>query len=129
MSFNPPADGAAWAMDKLGEWVAPDEVVDGAQRGLHAVTSGVRCTRTSQDGRHHAFFGSPDVPLVAWGAPTPFPTPIHGATDVSQGASFLLWDNIWNTNYVFWWPYDTASPEVVTDNVAFRFTIDFVDSA
>lgn len=45
------------------------------------------------------FFGSKDAGLVSWGGPRPFPTPIHAQPNLMLGASFVLWDNLWNTNY------------------------------
>ena len=45
------------------------------------------------------FFGSKDAGLVSWGGPRPFPTPIHAQPNLTLGASFVLWDNLWNTNY------------------------------
>jgi len=41
------------------------------------------------------------------------------------GSHFLLWDNYWNTNYVFWWPYDTRLGEN-HDNIRFRFAIELL---
>ena len=39
--FDPlPAGAASWTVDKLGEWIAPDEVMVGGSPHLHAVSSG-----------------------------------------------------------------------------------------
>lgn len=113
-------------MDKLGEWVSPLETVDGAPKGLHGVTTGVKFARREPGGAvRHAFFGSKDTAAVAWGPPTPFPTPIHTDPDLDEGASFLLFDNILNTNYVFWWPYDIPAEQSTAD-IVYRFSIDFL---
>jgi MFS family permease len=67
------------------------------------------------------FFTSKDAGLVVWGKPDPFPTPIHAQPDMGEGASFMLYDNIWNTNYVFWWPFETPGKNHA--NIGFRFGI------
>jgi len=71
------------------------------------------------------FFRTMDAAVVKFGEKVPFPTPIHGSADMSQGTHFLLWDNYWNTNYVFWWPYETK-PGCNSDNVLFRFAIELL---
>jgi hypothetical protein len=38
--------------------------------------------------------------------------------DTAEGASFVLWDNLYNTNYVLWWPFMTQYEDIV-----FRFAI------
>jgi hypothetical protein len=72
-----------------------------------------------------AVFTTTDAGIVAWDDPTPFPTPIHRQPDMGFGASFMLFDNIWNTNYINWWPF--ATPGVNYGNSTFRFGIKLVD--
>ena len=38
---------------------------------------------------------SPDVGLVRWGEPLPFPTPLRGNVSLAAGASFVVFDNAW----------------------------------
>jgi hypothetical protein len=95
VSFTPAGAGGAgssWSMDKLGEAVSPLDVADGASKGLHAVLSGVNFTSSTGT---KAFFESLDSPVVRWDKPAPFPTPLHAQPDLSYGASYLLFDNIW----------------------------------
>lgn len=99
----PPVEegGSVWGMDKLGELVSPLNLVDGGSKGLHGVSSGVLFARETAVGSkqwERMFFTTADAGIVAWGSPNPFPTPIHAQPDLSYGASFLLFDNIWNTN-------------------------------
>jgi len=98
--------GVAWGMDKMGELVSPLNLVDGGSKGLHGVSSGVLFARRdtiNSTAWERAFFTTVDAGIVSWGSPDPFPTPIHDQPDLSYGASFLLFDNIWNTNCE--WPY------------------------
>ena len=83
-------------MQKLDSWIAPNETLDGGAKGLHAVSdTGLRC-RTG-DARELTV-GSLDAALVHWGEPSPFPNPCLGQLDTSSGASYVLWNNMYNTN-------------------------------
>eukprot|EP00035_Acanthoeca_spectabilis_P029436 m.474504 g.474504 ORF g.474504 m.474504 type:complete len:967 (-) comp36357_c0_seq1:352-3252(-) len=121
ITFNPSKGGiaepAVWTLDKLGEWVSPLDVADGGSKGMHIVRSGVRVSR---HGNGTAFFRTVDTPVVKFGDPLPFPTPIHGDPDLSQGARFLLHDNFWTTNFVFWYPYGASD----TTNLRYRFAVE-----
>lgn len=110
-----------WAMDKLGEWVSPLGVADGGSRGMHPVGQGVLYAQSESSPK--VFFRTLDAGVVKFGPNLPFPTPMHADPDMSHGAHFLLHDNSWNTNYVFWWPYATPSNQ---DNLLFRFAIELV---
>jgi hypothetical protein len=126
-------DGQGWAMDKLGRWVSPLAVADGGSMGLSPVNTGILYSKGSSSNTlsprrsdPSMFFRTFDAAVVKFGDKTPFPTPIHGSADMSRGTHFLLWDNCWNTNYVFWWPYETK-PGYNSDNVLFRFSIEMQD--
>ena len=110
-----------WAMDKLGEWVSPLDVADGGSKGMHPVGQGVLYAQSESSPK--AFFRTLDAGVVKFGQKLPFPTPMHAEPDMSHGVHFLLHDNAWNTNYVFWWPYATPSNQ---DNLLFRFAIESV---
>lgn len=76
-----------WAMDKLGEWVSPNDVQSGGSQHLHAVTRGVRYSATPAPGKvAPAGVGSPgvggfeldswDAGVVDWSSPlSAFPAP------------------------------------------------------
>ena len=112
---------------RLGEKVSPLEVVDGGPRGLHGVTSGVSFIVESGaeggngNGKKSMLVAETyEAGLVAWGPPDPFPSPIHEDPDMSLGASFMLFNNIWNTNYVNWYPFEEGD-----ENLLFRFRLTF----
>ena len=129
LTFDPVASpGGGWALDKLGEWVSPLHVADGGSMGLSPLNTGILYSRGMRDKARNGsssavFFRTLDCAVVKFGDKTPFPTPIHGQADMSSGAHFLLWDNYWNTNYVFWWPYITK-PGINSDNVLYRFSME-----
>jgi hypothetical protein len=116
-------------MDKVGEWVRPNDMVDGAGKGLQFVHSGLAYASSSRpagngSGSGALLLGSLDAPLVRWGEPLPFPTPLRGSVSTAEGPSFVLHDNAWNTNFLFWWPFaggaETAA-DGVHANMLFRF--------
>ena len=49
---------------------------------------------------------------------TPFPTPTKRQPALGNGTAYLLHDNIWNTNYPFWYPWATGD-----ENLRFRFAV------
>jgi hypothetical protein len=100
--FDPvPSPEGGWAMDKLGEWVSPLCVADGGSMGLSPLNTGIlysRGTRDNASNNSAMFFRTLDCAVVKFGDKLPFPTPIHGQANMSQGTHFLLFDNYWNTN-------------------------------
>merc|ERR1712232_376999 len=93
------------------------DVVDGGSQGMHPVGQGLLYSNKG----NRAFFRTLDAGVVKFGPKVPFPTPIHGGPDMSHGIHYLLFDNFWNTNYVFWFPYGTSKSQ---DNLLFRFAIE-----
>ena len=81
-------------VDRCEQWVSPLNSVDGAPHGLHGIDTGVLFTQRDAS----LFFESLDAGLVAWGGAQPFPTPIHSQPNLTEGASFVLWDNLWNVS-------------------------------
>ena len=64
------------------------------------------------------FFETLDAPIVRWDAPLPFPTPTKRQPALGNGTAYLLHDNIWNTNYPFWYPWAAGD-----ENLRFRFAV------
>ena len=45
-------------------------------------------------------------PVANFGKLTAYPSPVNETADTATfGGSFVLWDNLWGTNYVMWWPF------------------------
>lgn len=69
-----------------------------------------------------------DAPLVLIGTktkhPSPFPVPLEPITvDDIKGIGFNIYNNIWNTNYVLWYPYDENDFD---KSIQTRYSIDFM---
>ena len=124
MTFNPPLENAddkplKWSIKKLNSWMDPDDTMDGGAKGLHAVSdSGLRCAQP--DGRSMVV-GSLDAALLKYGPPTPFPNPCFGPVNTTGGASYVLFNNMYNTNYVLWWPFG----DDLYASIKYRFVVQF----
>eukprot|EP01117_Protostelium_nocturnum_P008713 TRINITY_DN3123_c0_g1_i1.p1 TRINITY_DN3123_c0_g1~~TRINITY_DN3123_c0_g1_i1.p1 ORF type:complete len:723 (-),score=236.00 TRINITY_DN3123_c0_g1_i1:54-2222(-) len=111
-SFNPVAEpnSNGWSIDKLGYKINPLDIVKNGSFHLHGTTNGVFLDRFN--------FRSIDAAVVSPGKATPFPIPLDRVDGLNEeGMSFCLYNNIWGTNYIMWYPYleeDRAS--------LFRFT-------
>eukprot|EP01043_Picozoa_sp_COSAG02_P041429 COSAG02_NODE_3433_length_6750_cov_29.777477_3_plen_925_part_00 len=128
------ASAGRWMMDKLGEYSSPLDQVDGAGKGLQYITSGLAyvssdvSSETVSNGTELGrpqfdasreqvlLIESPDVGLVRWGEPLPFPTPLRGNVSLAAGASFVVFDNAWNTNFLYWWPF-VGAEEATADGL------------
>lgn len=139
IQLNPSVKDAVWSANKLGSWIRADEVVDGGTKHLHGIMEpGVR-VQTSDDRRMAV--SALDAAVVSFGNLTAYPSPVHQDPDTAAfGASFLLWDNLWGTNYVMWWPfvvpppapYASSSdyfPDSWNNDMISRFTVSFGGSS
>jgi hypothetical protein len=92
-------------MDKLGSWIQLEEglVVDGGNKHMHGVNSGVRFNQSGSAAGSSMLFETVDAGVVTFGAPTGFLTILgaygNGEPDLSAGASSMLFNNLWGTNY------------------------------
>ncbi len=120
-----------WSMDKLGGWVSPLDVILNGSQYQHAVWSGVKGTDSKNISTVTIL--TPDAPLVApittqsafhgwFGTPTAMPVPtaaLKGVTTVT-GFGINLFNNVWDTNYILWYPYLETSMD---QNMLFRFSV------
>jgi hypothetical protein len=103
-------DPSHWRMDKLGEWVSPLDVIRDGNRTLHAVNLGV-AYRGPEAG---LLIETLDAPLVAPGARSLLNFD-NAQPSLEQGLHFLLYDNVWGTNFRMWYDEDAR----------FRFVVRF----
>ena len=141
-SFNPAAAAAApghWRLQVLGSrGIDPTDVVGSGPGGgasnasvyggsphLRGVEALTWAPPSSEDQAAGAAGGinitSLDVPVVCVGEMTPFPSPRTEAPDMAQGVHFNIFQNIWNTNYVLWYPFLPADRTIRS-----RFELAFI---
>ena len=89
-----------WELNKLDEWIKADDVIGSPL--ICAVNRGVRCEKGE--------ITSYDAPLVA-----PFGKRLlqYNIKDLKSDMHFVLYDNIWNTNFPMWY----------SDDAMFRFDV------
>ena len=100
--------GGSWTMEKLGQWVSPLDVVRNGSRHLHGVGQGVRWEK----GPVSLAIDSLDAALVAPGERSLLNFSNHQPA-LARGMQFLLYDNLWGTNFPMWFSEDAR----------FRFTL------
>eukprot|EP00123_Amoebidium_parasiticum_P011468 comp20732_c0_seq1/m.27111 comp20732_c0_seq1/g.27111 ORF comp20732_c0_seq1/g.27111 comp20732_c0_seq1/m.27111 type:complete len:818 (-) comp20732_c0_seq1:638-3091(-) len=130
-----------WHMDKMGSWIQPSEVILNGSQHQHAVWSGIKylhgrefaisdqeSTTSDQvgDGRCNELrIESLDSAIVTpltpnihpYGFLLPAPISPLQPTDIN-GMAFNLFNNVWNTNYILFYPFLKEER-----NMKFRFNI------
>ncbi len=102
LSFAPIAPHMnGWTLDKMGQPISPLEVVEGGNRQMHAVGSGL----SYQDESGHLEIETLDAPLVTIGD-RDLLNYSHEMPDPRAGMHFNLWNNVWGTNYRMWFEED-----------------------
>ena len=59
-------------------------------------------------------------PISTSDGPTAFPAPLQPIRNSITGMAFNLYNNVWNTNYIYWYPYIEEDKQFKA-----RFQIDF----
>jgi hypothetical protein len=97
VSFNPSVEDAnKWVVDKLGEYVSPLDIAKNGSHHQHGV--GVGTHYIAREGEEaQLVVESRDVPVVVFGEPTPFPTPLNQVPDMKKGFHYNIVNNIWGT--------------------------------
>lgn len=129
-TFKPTVpDPNGWGLTVLGSKMDPldvlGKVVDGPDpmstylesvyggsphlRGVEDAHYASPARNTSQAGGGFKLT-SLDVPIICTGKATPFVSPRTGPPDMAQGVSWNIFQNIWNTNYVLWYPFEPSDP-------------------
>eukprot|EP01087_Luapelamoeba_hula_P000994 TRINITY_DN10754_c0_g1_i1.p1 TRINITY_DN10754_c0_g1~~TRINITY_DN10754_c0_g1_i1.p1 ORF type:complete len:714 (-),score=88.74 TRINITY_DN10754_c0_g1_i1:50-2191(-) len=123
-SFMPDrsANPGQWIFSKLGADVNPFDVVLNGSQHIHGVDEdGARYYSRSRHGLRIATW---DAALVSAGILSPFPTPLTpNHDDGTVGIHVNLYNNIWGTNYIMWYPFDVEHDAYIP----YRFTVSFVD--
>jgi len=103
VSFYPQAGAAQgeWFVNKLDSWISAEDIVKNGSKHLHSVNDGVLFNA----GNRHLAISSIDAPVVSIGTLNMFPTPVTADPNINGGAHFNLYNNLWGTNYIMWYPY------------------------
>ena len=114
--FDPPLqDNTKMFVTKLDSLVPVDSVLHNGSQHLHA-------SQTVTYTKPPMTLLSLDTSLLCVGYPTPFPTP-PSKPAINDGFSFNIFNNIWGTNYVMWYPYLEEDK-----NSKYRFVFDYSKS-
>ena len=123
-----------WEMQKLGQWQKTvGDVVAGGSQHLHGVSIGSGVRYNSSAGRSIAI-EAVDAPVVNLGEPLGLPVPCEkvdkpwaAVPDVDTfGVSSVLWNNLWGTNYVQWYPFNRHfEPVAGEENFISRYNFYF----
>jgi hypothetical protein len=104
LSFSPVTGPAGrWSMQKSGQEVFADDVVECGSRHMHAVSGEV----TYRDVKGELKVTTVDAPLVAIGKKSPLNFSREQARQ-DEGVHFNLFNNAWGTNYILWFNEDAA---------------------
>jgi hypothetical protein len=114
LSFAP-RDSVAkgWMLEKLGQKIAPLEVVRDGNRRLHAVEAA-----EYQNAGEYLRLDTPDAPLVAPGEPSLLNFS-NRQPPLQHGMHVNLYNNVWGTNFPMWYAEDAR----------FRFVLRFRPAA
>eukprot|EP00040_Diaphanoeca_grandis_P026011 m.144974 g.144974 ORF g.144974 m.144974 type:complete len:865 (-) comp30404_c0_seq3:55-2649(-) len=154
LQLNPLQD--TMEMDKLGTWIelGAGLVVDGGNKHMHGVNSGVRFNQSvaatkatnspnnlARPRNHQSntqsvvgrtgsmLLETLDAGVVVFGEPSGFPTiGLYGNDEPNLrcGASSMLLNNLWGTNYVMWYPFEKDGAAVpAMENIRFRYRLKF----
>lgn len=118
--FDPPVkDNSRVFVTKLGSMVDIESVVRNGSQHLH---SSQTVTYSLPSNTPHMTFESLDTSVVCVGYPNPFPTP-PSRPAVDDGFSYNIFNNIWGTNYIMWYPYRQED-----ESSMYRFTMKYSGS-
>ncbi|RUS69229.1 hypothetical protein EGW08_023008 [Elysia chlorotica] len=115
----------AWSISKMGQDIDPCDVVLNGSQYVHGVDTGVSLRSPSGKGLQLL---SLDVPTVLIGTEdhmdSPFPVPLQPLECSSRKIttmSYNIYNNIWNTNFIYWYPYEKEDADFKA-----RFEIKFL---
>jgi len=127
LAFKPiPQSNYKWSVSKMDKLVDPTTVLLNGSQYQHVVgDQGVLFTPLGWN--YFMRLLSPDVPLatVLTGGDMShvFPAPLVPFSDKITGMAFNIYNNIWETNYIMWYPYTDND-----ENFRARFAIELVNT-
>ena len=105
-------DPKSLSVSKLGEYINVLDVIANGSKHVHASDEGIK-------------YGSPvplsvqswDTEVITIGGVNLFPVPME-TPDVGKGFGFNIYNNLWGTNYIMWYPYKYGE-----ESSKYRFTM------
>jgi len=98
----------SWTMNKLNSQVSPTDVINGGSQFQHSVWDGVTYSNPNEESPYLSV-RSPDVPLVSpvttLSPATPLTQNLTSLPGDMLGFAFNIYNNVWDTNYILWYPY------------------------
>ncbi|XP_071104844.1 uncharacterized protein [Haliotis cracherodii] len=114
----------SWQLHKLGHIIDPLNVVLNGSQRQHAIDKGVFYRSATNQGMEIV---SPDAAIVTVLTDadpiSAIPLPLTPIKDIN-GMAFQLFNNIWDVNFIFWYPY---TKEDMKTGSKFRFALNFLD--
>lgn len=130
MRFDTEADAASSALEaqKLGHFIDALQVVRrGSVNFYPADAIRLRVANASSGTAAVTTVTSLDASIVGIGAPWPFPTRDSELPEGAPAFGYNLYNNIWGTNFVMWYPFAGTPFTGWADgaNATFRFAASF----
>jgi len=100
-------------VQKIGQEIPANNVLINGVRHTHGHWGGVNYQSFNSSWN----IDSLDVSVVSLGLRSPFPPPLNATINFFDGVHFLLWNNIWSTNFPLWYPFN-----INDQDAEFRFT-------
>lgn len=100
-----------WYVHKINNLVPVNNVVKNGSMHLHGTMNGVYY-------KNNLNITPIDSNLVSFDVQSPYPTPFSKNISIRNGIHFLLYNNVWGTNYPSWYPFNNEDR-----NLLFRFKI------
>lgn len=124
-----PAGVTTVTLDKLGSDVDALDVVSRGSVHLHSVGNrGTTMTLDNGGKQAQVRAVSLDSSLLSVGRQTAFPTPLQplNGSELNGGVSFILHNNLWDTNYPAWYPWlKSSKPNSLLRSGDDRFRFEF----
>jgi len=100
--------GGYWMMNKLGSFINPLHVMNNGSQHVHGIWDSVYYSGTDDV---VLVIESRDAALVSPFSKNPLPVPLTPPQSIAGGMNFLLHNNLWNTNYPLWYPFDNSNQD------------------
>ena len=100
------------SISKIGQFVNALDVITNGSKHVHGSDYGVKYAEPVP-----LSVTSWDAPILSVGGDNYFPVPMENP-NVNEGFSFNLFNNLWGTNYIMWYPYQKGE-----ESSMYRFTL------